>query len=218
MEAGSAPAEPTGVSPMTADGSSDRGLPVMSPPGSGSSTVAHPFAGGPLAAAPPTQPVQQIWRKGRRLVTVNNTRLDGRCVKCNAPIGDQRMKRTFQWHHPALYLTILAGLLIYVIIALVMRKKATVFIGVCSRHRRRRMIHITVSWLIVLASFGLGALAIVMERAEIALLGLLVFFFGLVYAVLLVPILTPARIDDYSVWLKGCCEEYLAQYPEWPRR
>ena len=55
-----------------------------------------------------------LWRKGSLLVMHKMAPLPNRCVKCNVPT-ERRLKRVLSWHHPAIFLSLLAGLLIYVI-------------------------------------------------------------------------------------------------------
>jgi hypothetical protein len=170
--------------------------------------------------APPTAPVTlpAVWRSGKLLVTARQVHLNDRCIKCNAFVGEKRIKRTHFWHHPALFLTVFAGFLVYVIIALVLRKKAVVYLGLCSRHRRQRWMHIGISWAIVLAGSGLVIASAVQESIGLFLVAFLIFFGGLAYTVITVPLLKPTQIDDSWGWFKGCSMEYLAAYPEWPYR
>ena len=56
----------------------------------------------------------------------------------NAPAEGYTKKFNLSWHHPALYLIVLAGVLIYVIVALIVRKTARVNIPLCPAHRAKR--------------------------------------------------------------------------------
>ena len=62
------------------------------------------------------------WREGNVLIVRKNVALPPRCVKCGAPAEGPLMKRTYYWHDPILYILILAGILIYAIVALIVRK------------------------------------------------------------------------------------------------
>lgn len=178
------------------------------------------LAAQPVPLAPPTSPVVLLttWRKGKLLVTARQSHLPDRCIKCNAPVGKRPIKRTIYWHHPAIFVTIPAGLLIYVILALVLRKRAVVQFAVCRAHRTRHAAHVGISWLMVLGGIGLVITAIAADLPALALAGVAMFFAGLVYAVVTVPYLKPTQIDNSFAWLKGCCPEYLATFPEWPYR
>jgi hypothetical protein len=106
----------------------------------------------------------QIWRSGKFLVTSREGHLPERCVHCNTTTTLSRVKRRLYWHHPAIYLTIFVGLLIYVILALVLRKNAQVEFSVCQAHVARRRWRILIAWLLVLAmpatAFVLGTYSI----------------------------------------------------------
>ncbi len=96
------------------------------------------------AASPLTPPVQptrrvpELHRKGKQLVVELGAVFPDRCLKCNAPAEGFKKRFNVSWHHPALYLLVLLGLLIYVIVALVVRKTARLDIPLCPRHRALR--------------------------------------------------------------------------------
>ena len=60
---------------------------------------------------------QGLYCKGRVLVMHKRAVLPDRCVKSNQPAEGRRLRRNLYWHHPAIYLTILISLLIYIICA-----------------------------------------------------------------------------------------------------
>lgn len=72
-----------------------------------------------------------------------------------APANGQRLKRSLSWHHPALFLVVLAGLLVYVIVALIVRQTAKIEVGICDTHRRRRLVAIAAGWLVFLSGVGI---------------------------------------------------------------
>lgn len=170
-----------------------------------------------LQQAPPTQPMQPMWRDGRLLVVGDNVTLVDRCIKCGEPAVGHPLKRRMYWHHPALYLIILAGVLIYVIVALVLRQTITVHVGLCDQHRRGRSRKIALSWLTVLGGIALVIAGIANESGLLALLGVVAFFGGLVFAAIALPLLRPVKIENKFGRFKGCCEAFLARLPQAPR-
>ena len=72
-----------------------------------------------------------VWRHFSQLVMTKDAQLPDRCTVCNAPANGLRLKRNLYWHPPAWYLLICAGLLFYAIAALIVRKKASIEIGLC---------------------------------------------------------------------------------------
>jgi hypothetical protein len=173
--------------------------------------------------APPTTPGAMVWRHGKTLIMTRNWSLPDRCIKCDQPTGRKLIKRKLYWHHPALYLTILAGLLIYIVIALIIRQKAVVHLPVCTHHRRVKFIKTLSVTGGCMLGIGLCILpAVFAHNDELAglsiITGILVFFGSLITAALIVPYIRPRQIDGQTVRFKGCCESFLAHYPLWPGR
>ena len=48
-----------------------------------------------------------LWQENKKLVARSETVFPDRCIKCNAPAGGSRLKRTLYWAHPAYLLLIL---------------------------------------------------------------------------------------------------------------
>jgi len=161
-----------------------------------------------------------LWRKGNLLVMRKNSPLPARCVKSNAPT-DRRLKRNMYWHHPAIYLSILISILIYVILALILRKSATIYIGLSDEWFAKRHRAMLVGWLLFLASIAMIIAGIGMLDQSDAFPWLiaaspLLFLFGAIYGLLGARMVTPVRISDEYVWLKGIHPSFLADLPEWP--
>jgi hypothetical protein len=161
-----------------------------------------------------------LWRKGSLLVMRKNAPLPARCVKSNAPT-ERRLKRSMYWHHPAIYLSILISILIYVILALILRKSATIYIGLSDEWFAKRHRAMLVGWLLFLASIAMIIVGIGMLDQSDAFPWLiaaspLVFLFGAIYGLLGARMVAPVRISDEYVWLKGIHPSFLADLPEWP--
>lgn len=167
------------------------------------------------------EPGGGIWREGKILVMHKNAVLPDRCVKCNQP-AHGRLKRSLSYHHPALYLLILASIWIYIIVALIVRHTAKIEIGLCERHRSKRRRAIAMSWLVVLG--GIAAIifgAILSDRPgptpwfvlTLLLGGIFAFLVGLIYAAFVVPPVAPHKIDKEYVWLKKVDSDFLATFP-----
>ena len=173
-----------------------------------------PQATVPLAyAAPSTGYGDTIaWSEGDLLVVRKGATLPPVCVKCNEPAEGKPIRRNFSWHHPALFLLVLAGVLVYAIVALVVQKKGTVYVSLCARHRGRRlMMGMTAG---ALAFGGLATLifAGVIGRGWPALAGGGMLLVGLILAVAN-QTLTAKRIDDHFLWLRGTGRAFLANFP-----
>jgi hypothetical protein len=142
-----------------------------------------------------------------------HAQLPDRCVKCNVST-QRKLKRNFRWHPPVLYLLIVAGFLIYLILALVLGKTATVELGLCETHAAARRRDIFIAWMLVLLSFAAFYLLVVTEEMSLIFVSLLLFLGGVVYGIVKARIVAPEKIDNQYVWLTGINAQYLEQFPE----
>jgi hypothetical protein len=151
----------------------------------------------------------RVWREGKILHMTQGASLPPRCVRCNAP-ADTRLERRMYWHSPWLAFLILAGVLVYAIVAVIVRKRADVELGMCTRHMDARRNRILIAWACVV--FGVGGCVASLGAAPGV--GFLLGFVGVIAAIAFgmgqSNVLRPVRIDDQSVQLKGASEEYLA--------
>lgn len=153
-----------------------------------------------------------VWQDGAKLVMVKDAQLPDRCVKCNA-FTERKMKRNLTWHHPALYLLIIAGVLIYFIVAMILRQSATIYIGICDEHHARHRRNMIITAVLIVSSLLGFVIAIAMNEPMFALLGILLFFGGIVFGVVGTRLVLPAKIDAQYVWLSGINKEYLSALP-----
>ena len=169
------------------------------------------------------EPGGGVWREGKILVMHKQAVLPDRCVKCNQPAGGRRLKRKLYWHHPAWFLLILISLWIYIIAALIVRHSAKIEIGLCEIHRRKRWQAIAISWLFVLAGILGMVVGAIMSDAPVnapqwpgpvlILAGTLLLLAGALWGAIVVPPVTPQKIDADYVWLKRIGPEFLAPFP-----
>ncbi|MCE5326111.1 MAG: DUF4339 domain-containing protein [Planctomycetaceae bacterium] len=156
-----------------------------------------------------------IWRKGKTLILHRNASLPQRCMKTNSPEAVM-VGRNFVWYNRWLLFTLLAGLLVGAIVLAIMQKKASLAIGLTRKYVLRRRLAIAVGWLSLVPLIGGIVVAAIEENPLYALAGLIAFLICVIYAAAASPIIRPVRIDDYYVHLNGCCEEYLATFPQAP--
>lgn len=179
-----------------------------------------PLPGDPATVIPYATPAYavpsaEVWHEGKTVVSRKNMVFPPRCVKCNSPVIEPPMKRTFYWHHPALLLLVLVNLLVFAIVALIVRQKGILHIYVCPKHRKHRLIGILAGWVL-----GLGGIAVVIAgvaagSGALAVLGVIVFLAGMIGA-LLARLVYPKRIDASFVWLSGCGSEFVQSLPAIP--
>lgn len=86
-----------------------------------------------------------VWRKGNLLVLHQRAQLPPICVKSGVA-STSWLKRNLSWHHPLCYLALLGGLIPFVVIALVLTKKATIHVGLSDEWSARRKRFIAIGW------------------------------------------------------------------------
>lgn len=172
----------------------------------------------PVPANAPAVPPPQLWRTSNLLVIQAGAPFPDRCVKCSRPAAGGRKRLTIGWHEPWIYLLILVGVLVYVIVAVLLTKRAAVEVGYCAacRSRRRNMILLGVGILVAgIAAIVFGA---VRENGALVGVGALGFLVGLIWAVVAAPILKPKKVDDYrNAWVGGVPPAFLEGLPEGPK-
>ncbi|MFN8010510.1 MAG: hypothetical protein U0P81_03815 [Holophagaceae bacterium] len=169
--------------------------------------------------APPTASLEPhseagCWRDGRILVARPGAVLPSRCVKCGDPAEEPLKPRKFYWHHPAFYLIALVALLLYVIVAMIVRKEGTVSLGLCPRHRKRRLAGQLLGWLGFLLGMGLMITGAAQDSCGVAVAGLVAMLGCLVAGVILARLVHPERIDKDFIRLRGCGEAFLQGLPD----
>lgn len=156
-----------------------------------------------------------VWRRGKALVAAKEAKFPEKCIHCGATNDLQRLKKRLYWHHPAIYLTIFAGLLVYVIVALVVRKRADIEISICAADRSRRRVKIALAWLLWIAVFvSFPLLGTTYAREWMWVFPPFLLIAAVVFA-LRARLVYAQKIDDKYVWIRGVSESYLANLPEW---
>lgn len=181
----------------------------------------------PYAAPSMPQPMMQqpgyqggVWRKGNILVMHQRARLPEICVKSGAP-ATTWLKRDMSWFHPLCYLALLGGLIPLVIVALIVTKKATVHVGLCAEWAARRKRWLIIGWSSALLGLGLifGGIILAaneMDAGAIGIpIGILILLVGAIAGSIGSRIVTPKKITDEYVWLKGVHPDVLNMFPEW---
>jgi len=158
----------------------------------------------------------QIARNGRHLVAAKGARLPDRCLKCNAP-STHSFRKLLRWHSSWVYILVLVNLLIFVIVALCVQKKAEFEFKLCDRHWavRRRDRTITVLTLIFGVTFFIGGIIAVDNSPWVLIVGVGMLLFAGLYGIIRAPTVTPVKITEAHAFIKGAGEEYLEEFPNW---
>jgi len=138
------------------------------------------------------------------------------CVKCGQPVQDEPLVKTFSWHSPMIYLFIFLGVLVYVIVALIVRKSVRVGVPLCAYHKQRRRLWTTLAWVLPLAGIADAFIlpeVIGLDGGWTALISVLLVLAGLViWAVPGNPI-RPKSIDSFSAEFSGFSDQFLDRIP-----
>ena len=142
-------------------------------------------------------PGYRFWRSGRKLVARLDASFPDRCVRCNGPAKDFRLKRDFFFTFGP-------------------HKRALIHIGLCQKHRARHKL----GAIIGAGSVALGLILLLGGAAigsgSIAFAGIAVLLvLGLIAAILSTTV-TPSKIATEHIWLNGVHRDFLDGLPEWP--
>ena len=169
------------------------------------------------AVAAPVPP-STAYRQGNRLVVPKGAALPSYCVKCGQSVRGEPFKKSFYWHSPWLYLLVLVNILVYAIVAMILRKRADLAVPICDLHRQHRRQLLIAAWILGLGFIpgGILAGALVHDSDSAVGLGFLVAFLLLIGAFVaggMSAVLRPREITDASATFSGACEPFLALLP-----
>jgi hypothetical protein len=171
----------------------------------------------PPPPGPPPHLSGGTWREGSTLVMAKDASLPDYCVKCDAPANGFRLKRNLSWHHPALFLVVIVATLLYVILAMVLRKRAIVYLGLCRKHNEKRRNFLIVGVVTLAVSLALIFGAIAWDYPAVALLGVAGILASAIWLAFVARVVIVKKIDDQFVWLNGINENYLSRFPPLPQ-
>lgn len=138
------------------------------------------------------------------------------CVKCGNPADGKPVEKTFYWHNPAIYLVIFLGVLIYVIVALVVRKGIRVRVPLCAQHAQRRGTFVMLSW--VLPLIGIADAIILpqfdVDSGLVALLAVVLVLTGIIIWASVANPIRPTFIDQSHGDFTGFSSAFLQSIPE----
>ena len=177
-------------------------------------------ADSPVAAAAPAVPAMPAaaYRQGNRLVVPKGAALPSYCVKCGQAVSGEPFQKTFFWHNPWLFLLVLVNLLVYAIVAMIIRKRFDLAVPLCPEHRQRRRTLIIAAWVLGLGFIPGGILvgSLISDTNTAVALGFLTSFLLLIAAFVaggMSAVLRPREITDFSATFSGACEQFLALLP-----
>ncbi len=153
-------------------------------------------------------------RKGKDLIVPRSASLPAQCVKCGAPASTPWRKK-FYWHTPWLALLVVLNLLIYVIVAAIVRKNMELNVPLCDNHHADRKRYKVLGIIMILGCIPVGlALGTYFSEPLGWITGLLMFFASVVFYFLCGLGFRPMKIDDNGGVFRGACTAFLDLLPE----
>ncbi len=156
------------------------------------------------------------WRDGKQLVVRPGCTLPDRCIKCNEP-AQRLTRRSFYWHHPGLYVVALLNLLIYAVIAIFVRKRTPVTVGLCRQHQTRRSIVLALATVGALAGTAVAFKGLIDMSYVVVGIGAFVTLASLVFGIVAGRVLVVTRIGENYTRFDGAGAEFLASLPTFYR-
>ncbi|WP_341676718.1 hypothetical protein [Niveibacterium sp. SC-1] len=175
----------------------------------------NPYAP-PRSSSEEPAPAGGVWRKGKLLVAPRDGTLPPRCIKCNAPASPKYKRQRLYWHKWGWYLLVLLNLFIYALVALFVRERTSVRLGLCKRHWQWRRGTQAGIVLMLLASLVLALTAESGSEGSAGVLALCGGLASVLVAIFGLRLLRPKRIDAQTMQLHGCGTDFLASLPEYP--
>ncbi|PCJ58265.1 MAG: hypothetical protein COA79_13485 [Planctomycetota bacterium] len=153
--------------------------------------------------------------KNKFLVTIHDSVLPQRCIKCNSTeiYKTQKLKKTHI--NPFYILLIFIHFLILLVVYFVVRKKVKVEISLCIMHYKKKMMYLYILWLLFFLTIGSGFFAI---QYEIKYVGFLAGFFlllTLIFYFLVAGFISVKKWTKTHVWYRGFSKSFLSNLAEW---
>lgn len=156
----------------------------------------------------------QASRNGKKLNVPRGASLPAQCVKCGAA-AQKPWRKKFYWHAPWLFiLVIFPGLLIYAIVALIVRKSMELNVPLCDRHHSDRKRFVALGAVMLIGFIPVGAIlaGIGIDGGYASLVALAMFIVGVVFY-MKAQFLRPVKIDEQGGTFLGGNEEFLRGLP-----
>ena len=105
----------------------------------------------------------------------------------------------------------------------ILRKTATIHIGLTDQWFAKRRRAIAIGWFLALLSIGLFVVGVMNIEQQgdsplvwLVFVAMVLFIGALIYGLVGSRLVTPKRISDRYVWLKGVNPQFLGDLPPWP--
>jgi len=151
-------------------------------------------------------------RRGKELHIPRFAALPPFCINCGAGAHTPWRKK-FYWHTPWIFVLVLVNILVYLIVALRVRKQMPLNVPLCDKHHAERKRYNLLGALLTLGALPVGIFIGTAFNAEgfAWLTGFGMFVAGVVFLVLAGRYLRPKKIDEQGGIFTGASEVFLNQ-------
>ena len=170
-----------------------------------------------LEASPVSAQEGGVWDDDGDVVVAHGAAFPPRCVKCNAPADQPGKVRKVYWHHWTIYLLFLIYAIVYIAVALAVRKTMLIDPRLCEEHLHARRKWIAIGWIGALSGlFVVPFLAPLLgvDTGGTILLATACFFGFTIAGAVKSRILVPKRIDNVYARLKGADPRFVDDLPK----
>src|SRR5580658_9273162 len=101
--------------------------------------------------------LSRVRATGNILLVPRDSVLPARCVKCGNTPAEPWVKITFSWHHPGYYCFLISPI-IYVVVALIVRKRIKLLVPLCKAHKSIRTKRLWIATVLLVGCIPLPAL------------------------------------------------------------
>jgi len=177
----------------------------------------NPYAP-PTVQDPASLPPRGCTTDGRYLYLTDGATLPERCAITNKPLddGDRIYSRKFVYTPPWVYLLLFIHILVLILVAMIVRKRATASYWLSDEVRRqynkRRWFALGVIGISAAGIFGATQLQDADTVTALVMLGFLFILLGLIGLILATPLKVKGHKNG-TFRISGCCPEFLAALP-----
>lgn len=176
-----------------------------------------PFESPVSGISPPT--VQRVFIEGSTLVVPKDAPFPPICIRTGTTenLVAKPLKRDLSWHSPVIYIAVLLSILIYIILALIFRKKSSHLVYLSSAARSAQVKWHIGNWALFVGSLAAIFTAIARENGALGIMGAAGLIGCIVIYFLKVRILYATKIDGSHARIGGIPREVMLKLvANWP--
>lgn len=124
------------------------------------------------------------------------------CIHSGEPTDGFTMTKHFQWMPAWIYALLLISPIIYLIVALIIKKSGVLTYGVGPKFAFRRKIGLSIGWVGSLSMLALIILGVLYESSNLVLISVVLLIISIIVGAVLVQPFKIKKIDELYVYIK----------------